>query len=146
MIPYRELEHTADVGLEIYGNTIDELFIHAVKGLFHLISPNLESNVAKETGLPAKGKRLPVIELSTSTQEELLVHWLNEFIYNFFVKDMIPEIIKIKSLTGRNLRAEIGFTKFSRGMPVMEIKAATYHSVSVKRINGKYQARVIFDV
>lgn len=139
MIPYRQIEHTADVGLEIYGNTIRELFLNSVKGLFHLISPGLEV---------AKRRRHPIsIELEAPTQEELLVHWLNEFIYNFFVKGLFPKAIRINELKGKNIEAEVEFANCSKAQKIsLEIKAATYHDLSIQRINNKYQARVIFDV
>lgn len=139
MIPYRQIEHTADVGLEIYGNTIRELFLNSVKGLFHLISPGLKTT---------KGRRNPVtIELEAPTPEELLVHWLNEFIYNFFVKGLFPKAIRINELKGKNIEAEVEFANYSKAQKIsLEIKAATYHDLSIQRINNKYQARVIFDV
>jgi SHS2 domain-containing protein len=145
MQEYRELEHTADVELEIYGNTIEELFINGIKGLFHLISSKLAVVVQPDIfphGLPQN-----IIELEASTHEELLVQWLNEFIYNFFVKGTCPKGIKIKSLTEKNLRAEVEFKKYSKTIKInSEIKAATYHNLKIERVNNIYQARVIFDV
>lgn len=144
MIPYRQIEHTADVGLEIYGGSIGELFINAVKGLFHLISPGLE--IAKQPQVFQEGSP-SVIELSALDKEELLVHWLNEFIYDFFVKGIFPQTIRIDLLKGKNLRAEAGFSRYSKELKInLEIKAATYHNLSIKNINNRYQVRVIFDV
>lgn len=145
MIPYRELEHTADIGLEIYGGSINELFINGLKGLFHFISPELE--VANLPQVFPKKKRPTVIELSALTQEELLVHWLNEFIYSFFVKKTYPKTIRITHLVEKNLRAEIEFERYSEALKInLEVKAATYHNLSIKRIDGKYMTRAIFDV
>lgn len=145
MIPYRQIEHTADVGLEIYGNTIEELFINSLKGLFHLISPELE--VAGQPKVFPEKLHPTVIELTALTQEELLVHWLNEFIYNFFVKGIFPKVIRIVQLVGKRLRAEVEYNKYSKALPIfLEVKAATYHNLSIKKIDSKYRARVIFDV
>lgn len=145
MIPYRELEHTADLGLEIYGATIDELFINGVKGLFHFISPNL--SVAEEPKAFPEKTLFKIVELDAFTQEELLVHWLNEFIYNFFVKNIFPKAIKIISLTEKTLRAEVEYNRYSKALDIsLEVKAATYHNLSIKRTDSIYQASVIFDV
>lgn len=145
MIPYRELEHTADIGLEIYGGTINELFINGLKGLFHFISPELEAAGPPQVFPPKK--RPTVIELSALTQEELLVHWLNEFIYSFFVKKIYPKTIRITQLAEKNLRTEIEFDRYSEALKInMEVKAATYHNITIRKIEGKYRARVIFDV
>lgn len=145
MEEYRELEHTADVGLLVNGKRREELFINSVKGLFHLISPELKvantPNVFPEKFHPA------VIELTASTQEELLVCWLNEFIYKFFVKSQFPKTIRITKLADENLRAEVDFSKYSKALKInIEVKAATYHDISIKRVDNKYQVRVIFDV
>lgn len=141
MIPYRQIEHTADVGLEIYGSSINELFINSVKGLFYLISPRLKVARAEIPRSPS------ILELDSPTQEELLVHWLNEFIYNFFVKGLFPKAIRINELKGKNIEAEVEFANYSKAQRIsLEIKAATYHDLSIQRINNKYQARVIFDV
>lgn len=145
MIPYRQIEHTADVGLEIYGNSIEGLFINGIKGLFHLISPELE--VANEPKVFPEKWHPIVIELNASTQEEILIHWLNEFIYNFFVKGLFPKRLGISVLTEKNIRAEVEFNKYTKALNInLEIKAATYHDLSIKRVDTKYQTRVIFDV
>lgn len=145
MIPYRQIEHTADVGLEIYGNSIEGLFINSIKGLFHLASPKLEV-ADKPKVFPEKWHPI-VIELNASTQEELLIHWLNEFAYSFFVKGLFPKRLGITVLTEKSIRAEAEFGKYTKALNInLEIKAATYHDLSIKRIDKKYQARVIFDV
>lgn len=145
MTPYRQIEHTADVGLEIYGSTIEELFINSVKGLFFLILPGQEA--AKEPEVFPEKFHPAVIELDASIQEELLVYWLNEFIYNFFVKGAFPKTIRIAELTERNLRAEVAFKRYNKVHEIsLEVKAATYHDLSIKRVDNMYQASVIFDV
>lgn len=145
MIPYRELEHTADLGLLIQGSTIDELFINSVKGLFHFISPNLKA--AEEPKAFPKKTHFKIVELDAFTQEELLIHWLNEFIYNFFVKNIFPKSIKITSLTEKNLKAEVEYNRYGKALDVLiEVKAATYHNLFIKKIDSIYQASVIFDV
>lgn len=147
MDKFRELEHTADVGLEIYGSTISELFINSVKGLFHLISSRLEKEVVQPRKKFSKNQPKVVIKLSTSNQEELLNYWLNEFIYIFFVKDLFPKIIQITALTKKTIRAEVEFSKRSKEIRLnLEIKAATYHNLSIKKVGNYYQASVIFDV
>lgn len=145
MIPYRQIEHTADVGLEIYGSSIEELFINSVKGLFHLILPGLE--VAGEPEVFPEKLHPPIIELEAYTQEELLVHWLNEFVYNIFVKGLIPKTIRIVELSEKNLRAEADLVRFKKKSEIsIEIKAATYHGLAIKKVDDRYEARVIFDV
>jgi len=145
MEPYRELDHTADVGLEISGHNPPELFINGVKGLFHLIAPRLSVVAAVET-IP-RDWHPETVELNAASNEDLLIHWLNEFIYRFFEKRVYPQKAKIIYLTENNLRAEIAFVRY-RGADdnLTEIKAATYHQLKISRRGGSYQAAVIFDV
>ena len=37
MKPYEVFEHTADIGLQAYGSTLSELFIHAAQGMESLM-------------------------------------------------------------------------------------------------------------
>ncbi len=143
--PFEIIEHTADIGLRIFAATLPDLFINAVHGLFHLIAPQL---TICDQPLPfPPPPRLKKIELSAPTQEELLVYWLNEFIFYFFTKDLFPAAMKIAELADDFLLAEIDFKKRSRACPVaMEIKAATYHGLSISRKSGSYRAEVILDV
>lgn len=146
MYPYQVIEHTADVGLLINGNTVQELFLNAVKGLFHIISPSLRVCIEKKEAFPTP-KHLDVVELKAPAEEELLVYWLNEFIYYFFVKGMFPKIIEIDNLRGAEIRARIDFEKCAKSIPIeVEIKSTTYHNLSIKKINNNWQAQVIFDV
>ena len=145
MEPYRELDHTADVALEISGHTLPELFINSVKGLFHLIAPPLTAAVTPE--VISLDWHPETVELNAASHEDLLIHWLNEFIYNFFEKRVYPQKAKIIYLTENNLRAEICFARY-RGADdnLLEVKAATYHRLKISRRGGSYQATVIFDV
>lgn len=145
MLPFRELEHTADIGLEIYGNTIRGLFLNGIKGLFYLILPDLKVTDSDISNL--NENQVNKIDISADNYEELLVCWLNEFIYNFFEKRLLPEGIEILELSKSSVKANVKFKELNKfDKTLQEIKAATYHDISIKRINGKYQARVIFDV
>jgi len=145
MEEYREVEHIADIGLEVYGNTVEDIFINSVKGLFHFISPKLK--VGNQPDVFPEGLPKNIIEIEGATQEEILVHWLNEFIYNFFVKNIFPKTIKINVLTDKMFRAEIEFSRCSDAVEInLEVKAATYHNLSIQKVKDKYQVRIIFDV
>ena len=63
-------EHTADIGVRVYAQNIEELFENSAKALFSLITENKEllPNLERE------------ITLEAENLEELLVNWLNELI------------------------------------------------------------------
>ena len=70
--PYEVLEHTADVGLRIYGRSLPELFSNAGLGLMAL---------AIETQVIEEHERLS-LAVSGSDVEQLLVNWLSEILYH----------------------------------------------------------------
>jgi len=143
--PYEVFEHTADVGLRIYGATVPDLFLNAVKGFFHLVAPQL--SVCEITFPFPPPPKLTKIDLTAPSQEELLVYWLNEFIYYFFTKRFFPETLKIDILEQDSLVSEVFFKKCSQTCPIeLEVKAATYHNLSIKKFGKRYQAEVVFDI
>lgn len=146
MESYKILEHTADVGLIINGSTLPELFLNAVKGLFHIVSPALGVCAGPQDVFPS-AKHLAVVELKAAAEEELLVYWLNEFVYYFFVKDLFPKRIEIDNLEKGEIRARVDFGKRTGTIQIAtEVKAATYHQLSIKRKDTNFKAQVIFDV
>ena len=142
---YRVLGHTADVSLEIYGRTIENLFINSVKGLFHIILPNV--NAAKSS-IPAKHRRkFSKIILNAATNEELLVQWLNEFIYIFFTKKLWPIYVRIDLLKAGKIASKVIFDKIKDKSYInKEVKAATYHNIKIVKSRYKLKTKVIFDV
>lgn len=144
MEPFKVIEHTADIGLEISGRTLPELFLNSTKGLLHLVAP--KKILSKESGPFPNLRHLDIIELNAATDEELLVYWLNEFIYYIFVKNKYPNKIEIDSLKDSKIRARVDFDKINKSGISIEIKAATYHQLYIKKVESFYQARVIFDV
>ena len=65
---YEILEHTADVGLRIYGDSYPELFANAGKAFFELIS---DPGRVEE-------KQAVRVEVDGEGREELFLRWLTE--------------------------------------------------------------------
>ncbi|MDB4349622.1 archease [Omnitrophica bacterium] len=138
MKPYDIVEHTADIGIRAYGETLGELFVNAARGLFDIIA-DLEG-LKVSTSIK--------IKLEAANAEELLVAWLDELIYNFYTKNIIFSEFKINDLSETEISAEafgrhIG-NKKSRLKT--EVKAATYHGLKIEEKNKRYEVQIIFDV
>lgn len=137
MKPYEVIEHTADIGLKIYGRDLKELFINAVTGLLSLIVDlnRVDSSAEIE------------VKIEEDNREELLVSWLNEFIFQFSARSFITKEINIRDIADNKVMAKIkGETiDLSKHKILSEIKAATYHELEIKEVEGGLQARVIFD-
>ncbi|MFC1752190.1 archease [Thermoproteota archaeon] len=131
------IEHTADVGIQVYGSNLKDLFESAAIGLFSLIIDRGKIQASKSV----------VIDLKEDNQEELLVAWLNELLFQLSTRLFIPKEFNIDKITENSISAHLQGESFdqSRHEITSEIKAATYHELAIKKIEGGYEARVILD-
>ncbi len=132
------VDHTADIAIKAYGNTLKELFENAALGMFNIIA-DLEG---------IKSSTEVDIRVEAPDEEELLVEWLEELLYNFYTKNIIFSEFKIAELTDTKLtaRAKGRFIGENKNRLKAEIKAATRHEVKINKIDGKYETQIVFDV
>ena len=130
------IEHTADIGLIAYGNTLAGAFANAAYGMFSIIA-GLDAVTETES------RRL---ELSEADPEALLFEWLNRLIYFFDVEMLLFSRFDIIEFDGCRLKAVCHGEKYdpSRHQLKTGVKSATYYMLRVDR--EKNQIRVIFDV
>jgi len=136
--PFEIINHTADIGIVVYGANIKQLFANAALGLFNLMADleNLKEDVKRE------------IELSAEDVEVLLVEWLNELIYISEVEHIIFKRFEINEFSNNQLRAMCFGEKINAGQHRLkrEIKAATYHMLRLNKEDGNYKVQIIFDI
>lgn len=132
---YRELPHTADIALEVWGGTLEELFAHAAEGLFDLAA-------ATEPNAPVANHRQ--VELTAPDAEVLLVDWLNELLLLHEQHGEVYVTFDLSLRDGTALSARIGATQAFR--PKIGIKAATFHDLAIRQEAQGYRAVVVFDV
>jgi SHS2 domain-containing protein len=132
------IEHTADIGIIVHGSDMKELFANAALALFTLIT---EPERIEE-------KESYDIELTSLDMESLLVSWLNELLYVFEVEHMVFTRFDITSLSSTQLKARCYGEKLDlkRHTIKREVKAATYHMLSITSEHKWYKAQVIFDI
>lgn len=135
---HRLLEHTADMGIEASGETLEELFAEAAYGLLEIIAGAPELYSREERSVTVEG----------GDTEELLVHWLNEILYLFEIKRFFPLDFEIEEVRGNRLRARVRGEPFDpQRHPVeREVKAVTYHQLRVEKTDGLWHARVYVDL
>ncbi len=138
MLPFRILEHTADVGFEAFGATRQEAFQNAARALFHLIV-DLESVMPREeTSLSAEG----------TGAEDLLVNWLSELLYRHDAEGWLFSGFDVRLTGQRRLAAVARGEKFdpARHQAKMMVKAITYHQLSLRPAAGGWRAQVYVDI
>ena len=135
---FREIEHTADIGIEIEADTATELFRRAGLALFSVMVSleGVETPEEREEVVHAEG------------WEDLLHDWLSHLLHRFLQDGVIAARITIDELDATHIRARLAGEKldYERHNFETEIKAVTYHQLSLTCENGRWQARVIFDV
>lgn len=136
--PYETFEHTADVGIEARGDSLEELFASAAAGMLSLL--------IDPAGVRESERRR--VRVEAGDLEGLLVDWLNELLVLLNADGFVPAAVIVTEVSEPGaLVAEVA------GEPVdparhqfrMDVKAATYHQVQVRR-NAEWRARVILDV
>jgi len=140
MRDFEFIEHTADLGLRVYGKTSEDLFKNYANTLFSLLT-----NYKPKCIITKK------LTLQAQTLSELLVDWLNELLSVFFADKFLPREYCLKITDdkgGKILQAEINGEEFDfeKNKIKREIKAATYHGLKIEENKKGYAAEVIFDV
>ncbi|HOE70253.1 MAG TPA: archease [Brevefilum sp.] len=130
---YKEVEHTADIALQVWAEDFYTLLIQAAKGLYALMG--VEPTVAPS--------RQRLFTLPQGNKETILVDFLTELLFlaeedglflSVFCFDDGQNVISVRS-TGQKILT------WSR-----EIKAVTFHNLNVETTDQGFSATITFDV
>lgn len=135
---FREVDHTADIGIEVEADTPGELFRRAGLALFALM--------VNPEGVEAREERYATVH--AEGWEDLLHDWLSHLLCVFLQDGFTAATITLDEIDTTHVCARLtGETlDYERHDFETEIKAVTYHQLSVTCDNGRWRARVIFDV
>lgn len=138
MKKYRMIDHTADIAVEVYGETLAALFANSAAALFDIIlgDSKIEPHVAE------------AVRVSANDQEQLLVTWLSEFIYLFDTKRLVFSKFDLDRLTDTRLEGTAAGEAFDpmRHRIHTEIKAVTYHGLKIEKKGPLYTTAIVFDI
>jgi SHS2 domain-containing protein len=132
------VDHTGDLGVRVFGDTLPRLFEQAAQALtFILTDP--ETILSKETRK---------LLLGANTDEELLITWLNELVYLFDTKGLLFKTYDVLSVHDHHLEALAQGETYVEGRHPIKttVKAATYHQLKIENHQGVWTAQVIFDL
>lgn len=135
---YRIFDHTADLGVEITGASLEELYAGAAMALFDLLTDlsSVRAGVAR------------AIVVSGEDPADLLVNFLRESLYAWNGDGFLTKSCLVREVAPRRLKALLRGETFdpARHRILREIKAVTYHQASVEKAGDLWAARVVFDV
>jgi len=136
---YTFFDHTADVGIDAWGYSMQEMLRQSGLAVSKLMAPGDGIEEKEEEIIEVKG-----------TKEELLVNLLSELLYLRDAKGFVAgsfDVAVEDGGEGLKARAVVCGEEYDREKHGYghEIKAVTYHMLSVKK-DMVYRARVILDI
>jgi SHS2 domain-containing protein len=133
-------DHTADLGLRIFGSDLNDVFRTAGEGLFDVIVANRRDIATNQT---------EPVRLKADTTEDLLVDWLNELIFRSETQHRLYARFDVGiDPSGCVLEGTIGGEELDSARHILdhEVKAATRHGLSLRHENDEWVAEVIVDI
>jgi SHS2 domain-containing protein len=141
------IPHTADLKIRVYGKTLEELFTHALIGMFQAtrpIAPECRYDEHERLVCP----RLPItrdIGVNSPDIESLLVDFLSDALYLSDVHNEAYLKVIIDSLSNNRMIARVQGVGIN-GFDESEIKAVTYHDLKIIQKDGVWQTDIVFDI
>jgi len=143
---FKELDHTADLRVEIIGNSQEDLFLNAIHTLYALLGI--------VTGpMTTQGRSWEIIKIHGIDREDVLVRLLGELLYYAVTdkKKFVPEKVCFDK-DGKE--GNIALSVEGKWLPYKEadrkrandIKAVTYHDTAIWQTPAGYFARVVMDM
>lgn len=135
---YQIIEHTADTGFEVRSTTKKQVFESAARAFFNILW-NIDVHRKKDP---------EIIEVCGSDLEELLVNFLEEFLYLYDAKGLVCTRIQIESILKNRIRANAWLQNFNetRDQELLGVKAVTYHQLFIGKKNNEWIARIFLDI
>lgn len=135
---FRQLRHTADIYLEAYGSSLEEVFEQAGLALFKTIIQNAEEKKVSAKVM-ARGADL----------QELLYDWLEKLLHLFEIQQIIGTAVKVQRITKNDeylLEAEVWGEVYDRSKHVTgtAVKSPTYALMEID--TEKNVARFVLDI
>ena len=135
---FRLIDHTADLGMEVFGCDLPELYTNAARALFDILVRGPEKGGGLRHDLRIRG----------ADAADLMVNWLRELLFLWNAQQQILMAVTITEVSRTTLNAMIVTTAYNSDNHdiLREIKAVTYHRIAVQKQKSGWQARVFFDV
>jgi SHS2 domain-containing protein len=135
---YEHFEHTADLGLRVRAPDVNSLFAEAATALFAAIVDDINS---------VRPDYAVEVHIEGTDLEYLLFDWLRELLYQFDAEHMVFSQFDV-SVDGGGLAATAWGERLDPARHILahEVKAITYHGLSVSDEGSEWVAEVIVDI
>jgi len=134
------IDHTADIAVEVEADTIEELFLASAEAF---------KEAVVENDFRSESENYKLV-LNFHSLETLLVNFLNELNFRLIIKrkifNNINEIKVHQSGVNWYFECVLKESGVIEEKIKTEIKSVTYHQMEIKKENGKYSTRIVFDI
>jgi SHS2 domain-containing protein len=130
---FEEIRHTADRALRVWAPSLGELFVQAASGMYSILDVEF-----------VQGEDInQSFQLEAIDAEDLLVSFLTELLFRverdgiafkYFTINIEDHHLKVDA-QGRHIEPQYN-----------EIKAVTYHDMSIRRRGILYETMIVFDI
>ncbi len=137
--PYRDLDHTADVGVEVEGATADEALARLVLAQAALLTGGVAPDAEREARI-----RVPAAPPTT-----MAVTLLRELLFRFATERMLVawcEVLAFAEDRGAEVRVGLGPFDPERHAEGLDLKAVTWHEARLAPDGGRWRGRIVFDI
>jgi SHS2 domain-containing protein len=137
-MPYKLFAHTADLGVEVAGSSLEDIYRSAAEALFSILSDLSTIEI----------KKMLLRKVTGMDREDLLINFLRELL-NLWNRDhFLVKSCEVLEATPQHLTVRLSGEVYNPLMhPIKrEIKAVTYHQASLVHNKEGWKGRVIFDV
>lgn len=137
-MPYTLIDHTADIGICVTGDTLTDLFTEAATAMFDQITDRARLSGAQHRQIAVEGIDRP----------DMLVNFLRELLSFWTIDACLVKNVWIRYINDERLTADISFDEYAPETHeiLKDIKAVTYHGISVDETETGCRATIIFDV
>ena len=134
--PFEILEHTADIGLRARGKSLEVLFENAIWGLIEIVGARTDEG---------KNEERVLVRLDEDDPGAALVDLLNEVIYLLDLQQARIAGLSVERADSV-IEARIRWRPDPDPPEGTELKAATFHQLSLEKRDYGFDATVYFDV
>jgi SHS2 domain-containing protein len=132
---YELLEHTADVGIQARGATLEAAFEQATEGLAEVLGALAPEGSGPPGWTPggSEGTAEAVrVEVSAEDPGGLLVDWLNEVLWLREVRQAMVSGVRVERVTDSSASGWVAFSGDGPAPDGTFVKAVTYHRLRVE--------------
>jgi len=143
---FKQLPHTADISIRVYGDTLADLFRNALIGMFQVVGPIIPSCRVENDRVVCD--KLPIereVVVSAHDIESLLVDFLSEALYLSDVHNEAYLDAQVKECSATHIEATLQGIGVE-GFEEVELKAVTYHDLKVEHTAQGWQVVLVFDI